>query len=74
MIILSKWIYSTYNRTVVDINSILKISYPYFNCMTFDNNNVLWAGTNEDGIINFDGSVWKKYNSTMYLQKIEFAK
>lgn len=35
----------------------------YLTCISIDNNNNLWIGTEDQGLIKFDGNIWQQYSS-----------
>jgi ligand-binding sensor domain-containing protein len=36
----------------------------YIRALAVDSQNVVWIGTQNDGVFRFDGSIWRNYNST----------
>lgn len=44
--------------------SISLIPYSDINCLEFDNNNNLWVGTEEHGVMKYNGNIWTVYNTS----------
>lgn len=44
--------------------SIATLPYSDVNCLEFDNNNNLWVGTEEHGVMRYNGNIWTVYNTS----------
>lgn len=49
-----------------------KLKDQYVNCLSVDENNVIWIGTDDYGVIEFDGSRWTEYKSEMKRLQMKF--
>lgn len=60
---LSKLLGSTFT-TYTSTGSIASIPYGDINCLEFDNNNNLWVGTEEHGVMRYNGNIWTVHNTS----------
>lgn len=49
-----------------------KLKGQYVNCLTVDDNNMLWIGTDDYGVIEFDGSRWTEHKEQMKKLQMKF--
>lgn len=51
-----------------------KLKNQFVNCLTIDNNNDLWIGTDDHGVIMFDGYHWSEYTEKARELKMKFIR